>query len=123
MSDPIGTARIVTTQRRSTSAILPYLAQNLHRPVRLPECARLCALSPCEFSRRFRHEQGMTFSDYMMRLRIERACALIEDRPRSIGDVAYSAGFNDLSYFARIFRRYIGMTPTAYALLEIDRKD
>lgn len=65
----------------------------------------------------------MTFSDYMMRLRIERACALIEDRPRSIGDVAYSAGFNDLSYFARIFRRYIGMTPTAYALLEIDRKD
>jgi AraC-like DNA-binding protein len=62
------------------------------------------------------HETGTGFSDRVIELRLQKARALLED-PRhdalKITDIAFMAGFNDVSYFNRCFRRRFGMTPRA----------
>jgi AraC-like DNA-binding protein len=102
------------TRSRSTRAALALIEANLHRRVSLAECARACALSPCEFSRRFREEHGVNFSTHLLRLRVERAQTLLAAAPRPVSEVAFAVGFNDLSYFARIFRRFAGVTASAW---------
>lgn len=101
-------------RQRSTRAALALIEANLHRRVSLAECARVCALSPCEFSRRFREEHGLNFSSCLLRLRVERAQALLAEAPRRVSEVAFAVGFNDLSYFARIFRRFVGVSASAW---------
>ena len=104
----------VPSRHRPTQPALQFIADNLHRHVSLADCGRVCHLSPCEFSRRFHADQGVSFSQYLLRLRVERAAALLGEPRRSVSEVAYSVGFNDLSYFARVFRRFIGMPASTY---------
>jgi two-component system response regulator YesN len=101
-------------RERSTYPALAFISSNLQRRLSLADCARACNLSPCEFSRRFHAEHGVSFSEYLLRQRVERAAALLAHADRSVSEAAYAAGFNDLSYFARVFRRFVGMPASAY---------
>lgn len=104
-------------RRRSTHPALALIEADLQRRLSLRECARACALSQWEFSRRFRAEHGVTFSRYVLRRRIERAKALLAAAPRPVSEVAFAVGFNDLSYFARVFRRFAGLPASAWLAL------
>jgi AraC-like DNA-binding protein/CheY-like chemotaxis protein len=97
-----------------TAAALPFLNQNFHEKIALPEAACLCGMGIFEFSRCFRREQGVTFRDYLMRLRIETAARRLRRDDHTILDIACAVGFNDPSHFARLFRRHMGLTPRAY---------
>ena len=59
----------------------------------------------------------MNFSTHLLRLRVERAQALLAAAPRPVSEVAFAVGFNDLSYFARIFRRFVGVSASAWQTL------
>jgi AraC family transcriptional regulator len=61
--------------------------------------------------RRFYHE---SMGEYVQRLRIDRAAALLRERERPLSDIAYECGFADQSHFTRIFKRRIGLAPGAY---------
>jgi AraC-like DNA-binding protein len=98
----------------STAAAVAFIEANLGGRVSLAGAARACRLSPCELSRRFHQEQRETFSAYVLRRRIERARALLAAGGQPVSQVAYAVGFNDLSYFARVFRRMVGMPASAY---------
>ena len=52
--------------------------------------------------------------DYLNRQRIEQACFRLTTTSDSVTDIAYDTGFNDLSYFIRIFRKYKGISPGKY---------
>jgi transcriptional regulator GlxA family with amidase domain len=93
---------------------LPYLQQHFPEKIIAFDVASLCDMDPFAFSRAFRREQGTTFRDYLMRLRIESAAAQLRTSDKSIVDVGCSVGFNDASQFARLFRRHMGVTPRAY---------
>jgi AraC-like DNA-binding protein/CheY-like chemotaxis protein len=97
-----------------TCKVLPYLMEHFHEKVVLSDVARLCHMGVCEFSRTFRREQGMTFRDYLVRLRVEAAAGILRNTSTSVLDVACSVGVNDPSQFSRLFRRHMGVTPTAY---------
>lgn len=97
-----------------TAAALPYLQQHFAEKIISFDVASLCDMDPFAFSRAFRREQGTTFRDYLMRLRIESAAAQLRTSDKSIVDVGCSVGFNDASQFARLFRRHMGVTPRAY---------
>ena len=98
----------------STAPALAYIEAHLDGQVSLDGAATACRLSPCELSRRFHREQRETFSAYVLRRRIERARELLASGTQPVSRVAYAVGFNDLSYFARVFRRQVGMPATAY---------
>jgi AraC-like DNA-binding protein len=88
--------------------------KNYAEKLRMPEAARLCELSPFQFSRNFKKENGFTFRDFVVRVRIQRAAELIRQSKVSVTEAAFGVGFNDLSYFARMFRRQIGVCPSHY---------
>jgi AraC-like DNA-binding protein len=91
-----------------------YVAQHYHERVSAGAAAKACGHSRFDFSRRFRAAFGMTFRDYLLRVRIAEARRLLTAGSISITGVAYSVGFNDGSHFARMFRRVTGVLPSSY---------
>ncbi len=112
-----------TTRVRAASSVdrsqpldqaLSYVENNYAEKIQLATVARICNLSPFQFSRNFKKENGITFRDFVVRLRIQRAAQLMRERGASVTEAAFVVGFNDLSYFARMFRRQIGVSPSHY---------
>jgi len=99
---------------QKTAVALEFVNGHFSEEIRLSDVASLCYLSESSFSRMFKKEQGMNFSEYVMKMRIRRACELLSNAAIQVKAVAFSVGFNDLSYFTRIFKRYIGVTPSHY---------
>jgi AraC-like DNA-binding protein len=91
-----------------------YVATNYPEKLRLATAAKLCDLSPFQFSRNFKKEHGFTFRDFVVRVRIQRAAELMRQSAVSVTEAAFVVGFNDLSYFARMFRRQLGVSPSHY---------
>ena len=91
-----------------------YVAENYSEKLRLATAARLCDLSPFQFSRNFKKEHGFTFRDFVVRVRIHHAAELMKYSSVSVTEAAFVVGFNDLSYFARMFRRQHGVSPSHY---------
>jgi AraC-like DNA-binding protein len=104
--------------RRCTEGALgpavSYVATNHPEKLRLATAAKLCDLSTFQFSRRFRKALGLTFRDFVVMVRIQRAAELIGQSDISVTEAAFVVGFNDLSYFSRMFRRQFGVTPSHY---------
>jgi AraC-like DNA-binding protein len=69
-------------------------------------------MSPFRFSREFKKTFGKTFRDYLIDYRLKEACRLLENPAATITDVTYAVGFNDPSYFSRVFKQRFGVTPS-----------
>lgn len=91
-----------------------YVATNYPDKLRMATAAKLCDLSPFQFSRTFKKEHGFTFRDFVVRVRIQQAAELMKHSAVSVTEAAFVVGFNDLSYFARMFRRQLGVSPSHY---------
>src|SRR5260370_4002524 len=100
--------------RGTLAPAVSYVATNYPEKLRLATAARLCDLSPFQFSRTFKKEHGSTFRDFVVRLRVQRAAELMKHSSVSVTEAAFVVGFNDLSYFARMFRRQLGVSPSHY---------
>lgn len=76
--------------------------------------ARMVNMSAFYFCKTFRKSTGLTFTDYVARVRIEKVKSLLLDPNKRISEAAYEAGFQSLSQFNRVFRRIAGEAPTAF---------
>jgi two-component system, response regulator YesN len=97
-----------------TYPAVSHVAANFDRKIALRYAANLCHLSPTQFCRVFRQEQGTSFGQHLLRYRIEQACERLADPGALAKEVAYAVGFNDLSYFTRAFKRQVGVCPSQY---------
>lgn len=82
--------------------------------ISLAALADACRLSPNYFSRYFKEVVGQTPFEYITVYRVEAACEMFAYSENSVTDVCYACGFNDLSYFIHIFKKYKGVSPKAY---------
>ena len=80
----------------------------------LKDTAAEAGMSNSRFSTLFAREMGCTFTEYVMRLRIERACVLLQETQNKIVQISAQVGYNDPHYFSWAFRKYMNMTPTEY---------
>jgi AraC-like DNA-binding protein/CheY-like chemotaxis protein len=115
-----GLPQDVTSHPRdaTNSALLPainYIEKHFHEHLSASEVANLCGMSRFRFSRLFHAAYGVTFQDHLLRCRIKEACRLLEQPNVSITEIGFAVGFNDASYFARIFKRYTSLLPSEYA--------
>jgi AraC-like DNA-binding protein len=83
------------------------------------ELALVAHLSEAHFGRRFRREVGVTPLQYLTRLRVARACELLDRTRLNVEEVGRAAGFGDPFHFSRTFRKAVGMSPRAYRNAEI----
>ncbi len=65
-------------------------------------------------SKQFKKETGITFLEYLQKVRIKRSCDLLIGSELSVTEVAYEVGYDDLKYFQEIFRKIVGMSPREY---------
>ena len=99
------------------------IQQRYWEQVSLSALAGQVGMSKYRLSHRFREEIGITFRDYVLRVRIERAKVLLADSHVSISEVAQNVGFGDLPHFDKVFKRHAGITPSAYRSLLLSRSN
>lgn len=93
---------------------LGYMAENYGRRLELKEVAGFTGLSPSYFSALFRDTVGVTFREYLNRIRVEESKQLLLSTDFSLADIAVAMGFPDQSYYCKMFRKITGMTPGKY---------
>lgn len=91
-----------------------YAEANLANKISLEKLASLCDLSRYQFLRRFESSMGLTPHNWLIQLRLERACLLLRLPNQNLAQVAANVGFYDQSHFNRAFRKWYGITPSQY---------
>jgi len=91
-----------------------YIWTNYTRKMSLQEIAEASGLSAPYFSTIFKEEMGENLSSYLNRLRVEKAAAMLATTNVSISGIAAACGFEDQSWFSKIFKNNTGLTPGKY---------
>jgi transcriptional regulator GlxA family with amidase domain len=93
-----------------------WIADNYSAPSPVARLVEVSGLPERTVMRRFRDATGLTPLDYVQALRLEEAKQMLETGDQSIEAVANEVGYEDASFFNRLFRRKVGMTPAQYRL-------
>ncbi|MGI6743723.1 MAG: helix-turn-helix transcriptional regulator [Eubacteriales bacterium] len=93
-----------------------YIAANYMHPITLKDTADHIYISSSYLSRIFRSEMGVRFSEYLTKYRIDKSKLLLTDPELTVSDVASLVGYTDQSYFNKVFKRMIGVSPKKWRL-------
>lgn len=93
---------------------LSYLERHFVETIRLKDLAAVAHMSASSLLRAFRLATGYAPIDYLIRLRIHRACDWLRSGDLNVTEAALRAGFNDSNYFSRQFRQIMGCAPREY---------
>ena len=93
---------------------MEYVRANFDKKLTLDEIARNAFLSKAYLSSIFKEEIGESLTNYINRVRIEKSKILLLDKEVSLIDIANLCGFEDQSYFTRVFKKMVGISPKKY---------
>jgi YesN/AraC family two-component response regulator len=103
---------------QATSAVvkqaLAYLHQHYAEPLSRQQIARAVGVSEGYLSKIFKQEMGISPWDALNRFRIQRARELLKTTDKNITEIAAQVGFDDPSYFGRVFQQQVGLSPKKY---------
>jgi AraC-like DNA-binding protein len=91
-----------------------YIVGHQADPIDLDDVAKAMHVTTFYFCKTFKKATGLTFTEYLGRVRIEKAKALLLNPHLRISEIAYEVGFHSLTHFNRIFREITGEAPTAF---------
>lgn len=104
-------SEIVETAKR-------YIERNYTKEISLEEIAGHVSVSSFYLSRIFSKREGMTYKDYLIKLRMERAKQLLKEGKKSIKEISIEVGYADQNYFSRAFKKYYNKSPKEYVSKE-----
>ncbi len=93
---------------------IDYIHENFNKNFSVSTLAELEHLSTSRFYSVFKENTGYSPSEYIIVLRINRACSMFMQTDMSVQEVAAQVGYRDSFYFSRIFKKYMGVSPVAY---------
>jgi len=91
-----------------------YITEHLTEEISLPQVSRAVGTSTFYFCKIFKRSTGLTYTEYIARLRVESAKQLMLNPNKRVSEAAYEAGFQSLSQFNRVFHRIAGEAPSVY---------
>ncbi len=94
--------------------VYAYLAENYRSEVSLETIASVANLSPTSFCRFFKKIARQTFVDALTKFRVNHAANLLVSTDKSVAEICYESGFNNISYFNKSFKSSLGFSPLAY---------
>lgn len=104
----------VDSESRRILKVKEYINKHYTEEIRLADMADLVGMSTTSFSRFFKLRSGKTLSDYVVEMRLGVAARQLVDTTNSVSEICYDCGFNTLSNFNRLFRKYKGCSPTEF---------
>ena len=93
---------------------IQYIGEHYSEPITLREAAEHVYLTPPYLCRIFKKETGVTFNEYLNRIRVNKAKELLANRKLRLTDISLLVGFEDQSYFTKVFKRITGMLPSVW---------
>lgn len=93
---------------------IDYISSHYQEQIKVADIANFLGLSEKYLSTLFKKETGQTLVSYIEHVRIEEACSMLTYTDMSYAEIAESLSFNSHSYFTKIFKKNIGMTPMQY---------
>lgn len=109
---------INTKKEEQTTSLIErakkYIEDNYSKDISLDDVSKYVDITSYYFSKLFKEEVGENFIEYLTKLRIDRGKLLLKQKDLSIKQIGIDAGYSDPNYFSRIFKRYVGVTPTEY---------
>lgn len=93
---------------------IDHIYNNYSCKITLEDVCRVTALSPSHFSYLFKCVTGKSFTKYLNYVRVMKAAEMLLTTGKSITEIAFDCGFNDLAYFCRVFKKEIGVPPAKY---------
>jgi AraC-like DNA-binding protein len=109
--------RQVLSTRQRIARSVAYMKQHLDAELDVASLARSAALSPSHYSALFKEHTGYSPIDYLARLRVHRACQLLDTSKHSVKTIAAQVGYRDQLYFSRVFRAVTEVSPSQYRVL------
>ncbi|MEI6411489.1 MAG: AraC family transcriptional regulator [Bacteroidota bacterium] len=94
--------------------VVNFIREHLHDPLSIDLLSKKACMSQTHFFRSFKTELGISPVDFINAERIKMAKTLLRNPTKSINDVCYACGFNNISYFNKIFKRASGLTPSEW---------
>ena len=91
-----------------------FIEEHSDEELSLRRVAKAVNIHPNYLSERFKQVIGMNFVQYVARTRFERACKLLRDGDLRISEIAFAAGFQSLSQFNRVFKKFSRKSPTQF---------
>ncbi|SFG10229.1 AraC family transcriptional regulator [Ensifer sp. OV372] len=113
--DVFGSHPVFSHEHRTMHRVVDHIMNNLQNPLPVEELARVSGLSRAHFSRVFAASEGMAPAEYVLQKRLQRAVKLLtKSASLPVKEVAILSGFEDPNYFAKVFRRSFGLSPTEF---------
>ncbi|MFD1177684.1 helix-turn-helix domain-containing protein [Paenibacillus puldeungensis] len=94
--------------------VILHIQQNYGHPIRLSELAALIPMSEGQFCRFFKSMTRQTPMDYINSFRIRQAAELLRQPERKVSDIALEVGYDNISYFIRVFRKSMNCSPSEF---------
>lgn len=94
--------------------VVAYIRDNCNRPLSRAEVAQKAGLSEAEFSRMLKRETGVSFTEHLIRQRIDRAMILLRGSEYSVQEIGYQCGFENPPHFSRTFKKITGQSPNTF---------
>ncbi|MBE6975069.1 MAG: helix-turn-helix domain-containing protein [Ruminococcaceae bacterium] len=105
---------VASRDAESVQLCIEYICSNFHRNITNQDIARAGFISPYYLNKRFREVVGETPLQYLTKMRLKNAISMLQSTNHSIDTVARMCGFQNANYFAKVFKKYMGMTPTDF---------
>jgi len=103
-----------STENPQITRAREFIRQNMTEDIHVADCARSAHMSSFYFCKSFKRATGLSFTEYLSRLRTERAKARLLEPHVRVSEVAFEVGFQSLSQFNRVFKRVTGQCPSGY---------
>jgi len=101
-------------EQQRINRIYEYVDQHYTEPIDIRDVAALASMTVPAFCRYFKKMTQTTFTDFVNEFRITQARKLLADTDRTIAQIGYESGFNNLSHFNKVFRQRLAQTPGEY---------
>ncbi len=104
-------------ENRPIRLVRQYVSEHYREPLTLEQVSAVAELSPAYLSTVFKKDTGMTFLEYLSKIRMEAAKRLLKETNRTVADICGLVGYNDVRYFTKTFTKYSGLKPNEYRKL------
>lgn len=106
--------RHLTSSHKSVQAMIDYTESHYREDISIQDLAEHCSINANYASQLFKHETGTSFISFLTALRMEHAEWLLSHTADPVFQIAAAVGYSDYFYFARVFKKVKGYTPTSY---------